>query len=139
MSTIDATISVEVVLALPARQVLRKLTLTEGAVVAEAIEQAKISSALAERMADAPRVGIHGKVVTPDHVLRDGDRVEIYRPLTLDPMQARRRRARAGLNRGSVTVASRRLAVQSGPVPKPPLGFSSLALRILSPFFSSTE
>jgi putative ubiquitin-RnfH superfamily antitoxin RatB of RatAB toxin-antitoxin module len=39
-------------------------------------------------------VGIFGKQVKPDRVLQDGDRVELYRPLVLEPMEARRRRAR---------------------------------------------
>jgi hypothetical protein len=39
--------------------------------------------------------GVWGKRVTPDYVLREGDRVEIYRPLLADPKEARRRRARA--------------------------------------------
>ena len=40
------------------------------------------------------RIGIFGKVVDPGTRLADGDRVEIYRPLALDPKEARRRRAR---------------------------------------------
>ncbi|MCY1304044.1 Protein RnfH [compost metagenome] len=38
------------------------------------------------------RVGIFGKLKTPDAVVREGDRVEVYRPLTADPKQARRKR-----------------------------------------------
>lgn len=95
MSTADRTIMVEVVYALPDRQVLCPLTLTEGAMVAEAVEQAQLSSLLPCGMLETHRVGIHGRVVARDQVLRDGDRVEIYRALTLDPMQARRRRAGA--------------------------------------------
>ena len=41
--------------------------------------------------------GIWGRVVTPDQLLRDGDRLELYRPLTVDPKVARRERfARQG-------------------------------------------
>jgi putative ubiquitin-RnfH superfamily antitoxin RatB of RatAB toxin-antitoxin module len=39
--------------------------------------------------------GIFGKRAALDHPLADGDRVEIYRPLAMDPKEARRRRARA--------------------------------------------
>jgi putative ubiquitin-RnfH superfamily antitoxin RatB of RatAB toxin-antitoxin module len=42
---------------------------------------------------DARKIGIYGKLVDPGAALRDGDRVEIYRPLLLDPKEARRRRA----------------------------------------------
>jgi putative ubiquitin-RnfH superfamily antitoxin RatB of RatAB toxin-antitoxin module len=40
-------------------------------------------------------VGIWGKRVSPDTTVRAGDRVELYRPLEVDPREARRQRARA--------------------------------------------
>lgn len=80
---------------MPEPQILRRLILDEGARVAEAIESAQIVSLVSCGMIETARVGIHGRIVERDHVLHDGDRVEIYRPLTLDPMQARRRRAGA--------------------------------------------
>jgi putative ubiquitin-RnfH superfamily antitoxin RatB of RatAB toxin-antitoxin module len=43
--------------------------------------------------ADLTRAGIFGKPVATSAMLRDGDRVEIYRPLKIDPKEARRRRA----------------------------------------------
>jgi hypothetical protein len=44
---------------------------------------------------DAPwKVGVWGQLRTLDHVLRDRDRVEIYRPLQIDPKDARRLRHR---------------------------------------------
>jgi len=41
-----------------------------------------------------PSVGIWGRAASPDAGLRDGDRVELYRPLAADPQEARRLRAR---------------------------------------------
>ncbi|HVC36771.1 MAG TPA: RnfH family protein [Gammaproteobacteria bacterium] len=41
-------------------------------------------------------MGIYGRIVKPDHVLVDGQRLEIYRPLTRDPKEARRERAAQG-------------------------------------------
>jgi uncharacterized protein len=41
----------------------------------------------------AGRVGIYGRVVPPGTIVRDGDRVEIYRPLVADPKELRRARA----------------------------------------------
>ena len=41
-----------------------------------------------------PLIGIWGRACAPETVLADGDRVEIYRPLTMDPNEARRLRAR---------------------------------------------
>jgi putative ubiquitin-RnfH superfamily antitoxin RatB of RatAB toxin-antitoxin module len=43
---------------------------------------------------DPSRLGVFSRRVSPDDTLRDGDRVEIYRPLTIDPKDARRRRVR---------------------------------------------
>ena len=42
---------------------------------------------------DKVGIGIFGKIVEFDQILQDQDRVEIYRPLATDPMQARRKRA----------------------------------------------
>ena len=67
------------------------LQLRLGATLADALR----ASGLLERhgmTADILRVGIWSKVQPPDAVLRDHDRVEIYRPLTVDPTEARRLR-----------------------------------------------
>ncbi|MDX2219971.1 MAG: RnfH family protein [Burkholderiales bacterium] len=63
------------------------LTLVEGATVADALTAAGWDIA-----PDVP-VGIWGKGQGRDRTLRDGDRVEIYRPLVADPKTARRKRA----------------------------------------------
>ena len=47
-----------------------------------------------------PAIGIWGRACGPDTLLADGDRVEIYRPLTMDPNEARRLRARNLRNAG---------------------------------------
>jgi uncharacterized protein len=83
-----ARLGVEVVHALAQRQDVVPLRLDEGATVGEAVAACGLTAA-------SLRVGIGGKEVRPDQVLRDGDRVEILRPLALDPREARRRRARA--------------------------------------------
>jgi putative ubiquitin-RnfH superfamily antitoxin RatB of RatAB toxin-antitoxin module len=88
-------ISIEVVYGLPQEQVLLALVVPAGTTAREAVQLSR----LAERfptldLAHAP-VGIFGKLLkTPDtQVLRAGDRVEIYRPLLIDPKEARRLRA----------------------------------------------
>jgi putative ubiquitin-RnfH superfamily antitoxin RatB of RatAB toxin-antitoxin module len=87
------TIRVEVVYALREEQVLVALELEDGATVRQAIEM----SGLARRFPDIDParspVGIFGRVTAEDARLRDGDRVEIYRPLPVDPKAARRNRA----------------------------------------------
>jgi len=87
----ERLISIEVVYAAPASQEVIALDVREGTRVCDAISL----SGLLERYPglDTIRAGIFGEAVTPDTVLREGDRVEIYRPLVADPKQARRRRA----------------------------------------------
>jgi putative ubiquitin-RnfH superfamily antitoxin RatB of RatAB toxin-antitoxin module len=86
-----ASLKVEVICALPTGEDAVTLKLPAGATAGEAVR----ASGLLEkhRGLGAPKIGIYGKVVDPDAKLSDGDRVEIYRPLALDPKEARRRRA----------------------------------------------
>jgi putative ubiquitin-RnfH superfamily antitoxin RatB of RatAB toxin-antitoxin module len=87
---------VEVVYALPAEQAMVVLEVEEGTSVLEAIERSGLRTRY-PRMEIAPgRVGIHGKPVSLDTPLREGDRVEIYRPLLADPKLARRKKAAQG-------------------------------------------
>lgn len=87
-----AEIAVEVVYALPAEQVLVRLQLSPGTTVLQAIEQSGLPSRY-PKIREAPlRAGVFGKLVALDDGLAGGDRVEIYRPLTVDPKEARRRR-----------------------------------------------
>lgn len=84
---------VEVVHTLADRQVVVSLQLPEGATAEQAVAMSGLPAA-------GLRIGIGGKVVGPARVLRDGDRVEILRPLALDPREARRRRAKSGRGSG---------------------------------------
>lgn len=87
---------VEVVYALPYAQEIVAVELEPGATVADAIRMSGLAGRHATLRSGAPAVGIHGKVVAPEQVLADGDRVEIYRPLVADPKAARRQRAKRG-------------------------------------------
>lgn len=93
-------IRVEIVFALPDEQVLVSVSVPATTTVASAIRL----SGLAERFADQPidslPVGIWGRLVGRDHVLSNTDRVEIYRPLKLEPREARRQLAQAGRTMG---------------------------------------
>jgi uncharacterized protein len=88
------SITVEVVCATAECQWLRKITLPAGSRVIEAVEQSGILQAMPEMALDPTRLGVFSRRVSPDDTLHDGDRVEIYRPLMLDPKDARRRRVR---------------------------------------------
>jgi uncharacterized protein len=93
------TIRVEVVYALPAEQFLAELELEEGATVRQAIERSGVLRRFPDIDPVRTRAGIFGRVTTGDTCLEDGDRVEIYRPLVVDPKDARRDRAGPRRNR----------------------------------------
>lgn len=88
-------VAVEVVFALPGRQLLRRLEVDPGCTVREAIEASGIGAEFPDFDLEKCRVGIYGKLVSPERVLNENDRVEILRALALDPKEARRKRARA--------------------------------------------
>ena len=85
---------VEVVYALPERQVVIALEVEEATTALQAIEQSGILRQFPQADPRRDGVGVFGKRVTLDTPLRDGDRVEIYRPLIADPKTARRERAK---------------------------------------------
>lgn len=93
------SIRVEVVHALPTRQIALSVALPEGATVRDAVMASGILEAAGLTPAALDAVGIWNRVVTADSVLTDGDRVELYRPLLADPKDARRRRARSAGSR----------------------------------------
>ncbi|OOG46750.1 RnfH family protein [Rhodanobacter sp. C01] len=89
----EHTITVMVVHAGADQQILHHVELVAGSTVMQAIEASGIADVLPDRV-DPHRLGIFARKVSPDQPVHDGDRIEIYRPLLLDPMEARRRRAR---------------------------------------------
>jgi len=89
-------IRIEVAYATPRQQAIVTLSVDTGTTLLEAIELSAIRSKFPDMERVPAGVGIFGQKVTPDHVLQDGDRVEIYRPLTADPKEVRRERAKKG-------------------------------------------
>ena len=89
-------ISVEVVLALPESQLLLTVSLPSGASAADALRQCGIHERLPDFDPQETPVGVWGQVVDYNHRLKDGDRVEVYRQLKIDPREARRQLAQAG-------------------------------------------
>ena len=61
--------------------------------MAEGIKQSAIQDEFPDVQMDIENVGIFSRKVSLDHVLREGDRIEIYRPLLVDPKEVRRLRA----------------------------------------------
>jgi len=86
-------VHIEVAYATPDKQVLLGVSVPAGTTVAEGIEQSAIRDEFPELNMDIKAVGIFSRKVPLDHVLREGDRIEIYRPLIADPKEVRRQRA----------------------------------------------
>lgn len=88
-----ADIHIQVCYARPDRQWLRDLTVQDGTTLEAAIMCSEIAKEAPEIDLSVCRVGIYGKLKTLDTVLREHDRVEIYRTLIADPKESRRKRA----------------------------------------------
>ncbi|MDX1551515.1 MAG: RnfH family protein [Marinobacter sp.] len=88
--------NVEVAFARPDKQEIIRLQVEQGTSAVEAVKRSGIAAVFPEIDPDKDDMGIFGKVIKnpSDHELRDGDRVEIYRPLKIDPKQARLNRAK---------------------------------------------
>lgn len=89
-------IRVEVAYATPERQEIVSLQVPAESSVQEAVIRSGIDRIFPELDTAAADMGIFGKVVKEPaaHILREGDRIEIYRPLKIDPKQARLNRAK---------------------------------------------
>lgn len=98
MATADE-ITVELVYALPAEQVLLTVRVPAGATVAQAIETSGIAQRYPQLNEGPLWVGVFGKRVALTTSLQAGDRIEIYRALTVDPKEARRRRVKSALKK----------------------------------------
>ena len=85
--------TVEVAYALPEKQVILELQVPEGTSVLEAARESGVTGKFEGIDLDNAKFGIFGKVVSPKQVLREGERVEIYRPLIADPKEVRKARA----------------------------------------------
>ena len=91
---------VEVVYALSERQWQVALELEPGATAAEAVRQSGLLEQHPALAQAALVLAVFGRVVEEGRPLRDGDRVELLRPLQADPKEARRKLAAAGKSMG---------------------------------------
>jgi putative ubiquitin-RnfH superfamily antitoxin RatB of RatAB toxin-antitoxin module len=89
-------LKVEVVYALAERQDIARLTLPAGVSVQQAIEASGFLQKYPEIDLTKNKLGVFAKLAKADTVLRDRDRVEIYRPLIADPKEVRKQRAAEG-------------------------------------------
>jgi len=89
-------IHVEVAYAKPEVQVILAVEAPAGVTAEQAFQRSEIAQRFPELDHPDLKMGIFGKLCKPAQALRDGDRVEIYRPLIADPKQVRKERAAKG-------------------------------------------
>ena len=85
-------VRVGVIYADPQTQIEKWVEVAAGSTVGEVIAVSGIADSLPGGFAPTA-IGIYGRLVDEHHRVRDGDRIELYRPLQIDPKEARRRRA----------------------------------------------
>ncbi len=90
------TIKVEVVFADPSKQKIVQLQIPVNSTARQAVNLSKLSSEFPEFDFASAAIGIFGRKVPDDFLLSDNDRIEIYRPLSQSPRDARRQRADSG-------------------------------------------
>lgn len=89
----STTISVEVAYALPDKQLIKIIDIELGATARDAAINSGMADVFEGLNLETADLGVFGKAVKADYKLREGDRVEIYRPLIIDPKEVRKQRA----------------------------------------------
>ena len=92
-------IRIEVACALPDQQQLKTLNVEAGCTAQQAVALSGMAELFPALALAECKLGIFSQIIDASHVLVDGDRVEIYRPLLLDPKEARRQRAKKSRSR----------------------------------------
>jgi hypothetical protein len=98
----SARLSIEVCYASPDGQALIAVDLPEGATLQQALDASGILQRFPQIDLNTQKVGVFGKLKPLDAVLADHDRVEIYRPLLVDPKLSRQRRVEKTRKAGSI-------------------------------------
>lgn len=89
----DNSIAIEICYFEPGKPLLLSLTVAPGTTAQQALLQSDLGKHFPHLDVTTHKIGIFGKVVPPDYVLKAKDRIEVYRPLLADPKAARRKRA----------------------------------------------
>jgi putative ubiquitin-RnfH superfamily antitoxin RatB of RatAB toxin-antitoxin module len=90
---VEKLITIEVAYAKPEQQVIISLEMPEDTTVEQTIKASGILEQFPEIDTSDLKVGIFGNVCKLERLIREGDRIEVYRPLIHDPKDARRERA----------------------------------------------
>ena len=101
-------IKIEIVYALPHEQELIKLEVPANSTIADAIKLSGLLEKNAEIDLEKGKFGLFGKLSKLDVIVREKDRVEIYRPLIADPKEVRKKRAEEGkvMKKGGGEIAA---------------------------------
>lgn len=111
----EQTIGVTVCLSVTARDVcVVHLQLPVGSRLLDAVRESRLLADMPDREVDTLQTGVWGRKLAPDHVLRDADRVELYRMLKVDPKVARRERFSRQGARTTGLFSKRRAGAKSG-------------------------
>ncbi|WP_409267052.1 RnfH family protein [Massilia sp. BHUDP2] len=101
----DEGVQVVVCYATAREEFLRPMTVAPGTTIGQAIEMSGVLEAYPDINLTTQAVGIYAKKKTLDTVLRERDRIEIYRPLVADPKDSRRKRAAKKLGDAAAPAA----------------------------------
>ena len=93
-------ISVKIVFALPTKATTLTVEVAQGTTAEQAVIQSGIIEKCPEIDPTALTLGVWNRTVKEHYELKDGDRIEIYRPLIADPKDARRKRAEKAKEEG---------------------------------------
>ncbi len=85
---------VEVVFALPGKHDAVEMLVAPGTTLAQALEASGLAARHPELRGSGLRLGVYGAEKDPHTEVKQGDRIEVYRPLRMDPKEVRRQRAR---------------------------------------------
>lgn len=91
----DELVNIEVIYALEDEQKILRLSVAKKSTVAEVIKQSGILKLYPQIDLDQSQCGIYSHVVTMEQIVKEGERIEIYRPLICDPKEVRKQRALA--------------------------------------------
>ncbi len=103
-----ALIRVEIVYAEPNRAVVKTLRLAAGSRISDALRLAALDADFSGVELFGLPVGIFGRVTGTEYALKEGDRIELYRPLAADPKAARRARAQQARKQAKPAPAAKR-------------------------------
>lgn len=89
----EGVVEIEIAYAKPEKQVIVTINMPQGTTLAQAVEESGLLVRFPEISGPELKIGVFGVVCKPEQVVKQGDRIEIYRPLIHDPKEARRQRA----------------------------------------------